>query len=138
MKLEEMANCRPRRTGLQMNIWIDETSSYLRSKHSKRIKFQINKSPKFQPNNVCSMLFDGTIPNKQLHKMYSSNEFNLEKQDLIEVANFVKNNAYALNKIADQQLDLDDFWEFCIKGGKIASENEILSLEKKTDFFSHP
>jgi len=59
--LEEMANCRPNKTGLLMNIWIDETSAYLNGGHAKRIMFQINKNPLFQTSNTCPMLLDGII-----------------------------------------------------------------------------
>lgn len=53
-KLDEMANCRPARTGLPVNIWIDETEAYKSGKHAKRIKFQINRDVRFQPSNTYS------------------------------------------------------------------------------------
>lgn len=132
-----MANCRPKKTGLPMNIWIDETEAYKRGRHSKRIKFQINKHPKFQPGNSCSMLLDGSIPKKQEQSMQLSKDFNLESEDIEEVRNFVLNNAYALDKIADQKLDLDDFWEFAIIGGEEATEKEKSFLKQEADYFSH-
>lgn len=135
--LDEMANCRPKKTGIPMNIWIDETEAYKRGRHSKRIKFQINKNPKFQPSNSCSMLLDGSIPEKQEQQMYLSKDFDLKIKDIEEVRNFVLNNAYALDKIADQKLDLDDFWGFAIIGGNKASEEEKEFLRQETNYFLH-
>lgn len=131
-----MANCRSKKTGLPMNIWIDETGSYLKGHHSKRIKFQINTNPKFQTENTCSMTLDGVIPRQQEEKMVLSKDFNLSSSDVEEVKNFVLNNMYALDKIADQKLDIEDFWTFAILGGAPVSPKRIEELKKDTDLYS--
>lgn len=131
-----MANCRSKKTGLPMNIWIDETGSYLKGHHSKRIKFQINTDPNFQTENTCSMTLDGVIPRQQEGKMVLSKDFNLSSSDVEEVKNFVFNNKYALDKIADQKLDIDDFWTFAILGGSPVSPERIGKLKKDTDLYS--
>lgn len=132
-----MSNCRPRKTGLTVNIWIDEAETYKKSRHSKRIKFQINRNPSFQLDNACSMLLDGSIPKKLFQKVQNKKDYELTNEDIEGVRNFVINNAYALDLIADQKLDLDDFWEFCIKGGKKASTEELNKLKDYADYFKH-
>ena len=42
-----MANVRKKQTGLPVNIWIDEAETYKKGKHSKFIKFQMDKGLKF-------------------------------------------------------------------------------------------
>ena len=39
----EMVNKYKEETGLPMNIWIDETQTYVRGGQSKRIEFQLDK-----------------------------------------------------------------------------------------------
>lgn len=131
--LQEMANCRPSKTGLPVNIWIDETEAYKTGKHAKRIKFQINKKPKFQPQNTCPMTLDGKIPDKIWNKIKQNKEFSISEAERIAVSNFVVNNSYALDKVADQLLWLDEFWEIFIKGGEEASPEDIAKLKNKTD-----
>lgn len=131
--LQEMANCRPSKTGLPMNIWIDETEAYKTGKHAKRIKFQINKKPKLQPQNTCPMTLDGKIPDKIWNKVKHNKEFSINGAERAAVSNFVVNNAYALSKVADQLLWLDEFWEIFIKGGEEASTEDIAKLKSKTD-----
>ena len=88
--LEEMVNCRPNKTGLPMNIWIDETGAYLNGGHAKRIKFQINKNPLFQTSNSCPILLDGTIPEKVFNMVKNNKEYKLTADDIEMVSNFVK------------------------------------------------
>lgn len=131
--LDEMANCRPNKTGLPVNIWIDETEAYKNGKHTKRINFQINRKSKFQTSNTCPMTLDGKIPEKVWKKVKQNKEFSLTSDDKISIENFVINNSYALDKVADQFLWLDDFWTIFIKGGEKASDEEIEELKHKTD-----
>lgn len=134
-KLEEMANCRPAKTGLPVNIWIDETEAYKSGKHAKRIKFQINRNVRFQPSNTCTMTLDGNIPNMVWEKAKRNAEFSLSTEEIDSIKNFVVNNAYALDKVADQLLWLDDFWSIFIKGGDEATDEEIQDLKGKVDEF---
>ena len=134
-KLDEMANCRPARTGLPVNIWIDETEAYKSGKHAKRIKFQINRDVRFQPSNTCTMTLDGNIPKKVWEKAKQNVEFSLSVEEIDSIKNFVVNNAYALDKVADQLLWLDDFWSIFIKGGDEATDDEIQNLNSRVDEF---
>ena len=38
----EMSNKSKAQTKLPMNIWIDENQTYIKGRHSKRVKFQLN------------------------------------------------------------------------------------------------
>lgn len=49
------------------------------------------------------------------------------------IRNFVVNNAYALDKVADQLMWLDEFWNIRIRGGGKATDEEIQELKNKTD-----
>ena len=57
----EMSNKRKALTQLPMNIWIDESQTYIRGHHSKRVKFQLDKSDKLHPNNFGSMDLKGNL-----------------------------------------------------------------------------
>lgn len=49
--------------------------------------------------------------------------------------NFVKNNSYALDKVADQDIFMDQFDVVMIKGGELVSQSQIDELKKKVDEF---
>jgi len=123
----EMANKYKEETLLPMNIWIDETRSYVNGRHGKRIKFQLDKAEDFENNNTGSMDLDGNIypPNLKPRK--------LRERELTELRNFVHNNRYALERIADQEVRLYRIWPHMIKGGEVASDDEIKSLNAKVD-----
>lgn len=125
LHLQEMANVRKKQTGLPVNIWIDEAETYKKGKHSKFIKFQMDKGLNFKEP-TCPMMLDGTIPEKVL-------QCSISKSEIKEIQTFVINNAYALDKLADQLIWKEDFFEFMIKGGDEASKEQIEILQKKTD-----
>ena len=133
---ERMANCRAYKTGLPVNIWIDETEAYKAGKHAKIIKFQINKNPKFQSKNTCPMTLDGKILDEDLAEVQKNKEFAISEDERNAVSQFVVNNSYALDKVADQLLWLDEFWEIFIKGGDVATLEDISNLKKKTDVYA--
>ena len=127
LHLQEMANVRKKQTGLPVNIWIDEAETYKKGKYSKFIKFQMDKGLKFKEP-TCPMLLDGTIPEKIMQ-----GQCFISKSEIKEIQTFVINNAYALDKLADQLIWKEDFFEFMIKGGDEASKEQIEILQKKTD-----
>lgn len=133
--IQDMACCRPYKTGLPVNIWIDEAESYKNVNSTKCIYFQINKKQKFQTQNTCTMTLDGNIPEDDLTEARKKEDFDLEQNELEEVSNFVLNNSYALEKVADQLLWLDEFWKIFIKGGIKAAPEAMELLKDKTDGF---
>lgn len=137
VELEELlqygvANKWKKSTGLPMNIWIDENQTYKLGKHSKRIKFQLDSSEKFNLLNSAALDMDGNM-----HPEHPRN-FQISQADLRCVKNWVHNNRYALELVADVLLDLDDIFPYMIKGGELASPEEIEALHDKCEELRHP
>ena len=127
--LFSMANRYKDDVDLPMNIWLDEAEEYKEGGHSKRIKFQMNHVNRIQKENLASMTLDGKV----VKETYKEKKSELDSKDIKEVSNFVKNNSYALDKLADQMIRCADFDKIMIKGGKEASESEIARLKEDTD-----
>jgi len=53
--LNEMAGLRKFDSGLPVNLWLDDMSTYKRADHWKRIKFQGDHGDKLNPTNLFSM-----------------------------------------------------------------------------------
>lgn len=123
----EMANKYKEETLLPMNIWIDETRFYVRDGHGKRIWFQLDTAEDLEDDNTGSMDLDG--------KMHPSSPGTrqLKERDLAALRNFVHNNRYALERVADQEVRLYRIWPDMIKGGGRASEAAINALNAKVD-----
>ena len=128
-KLYEMANRRKRQTGLPVNIWIDENGWYKLGRHAKRIKVQMNYGEKMQNQPFCCMNLFGKI----IKNTFKKSECEVSSKDLEQVSNYVLNNSYALDKVADEKIYMDDYDEISIKGGELASESEIENLIKEVD-----
>lgn len=116
-----MANRRPAQTGLSVNIWIDEKQGYKQAGHWKRIKFQLNRGKRCANQPEASMDLNGKV----VEDTFNKNVCEISKKEIREVSNFVKNNQYALDKVADEDIFMDQFDDVMIKGGKPASKNEI-------------
>ncbi len=131
-----MSNRRKIQTGLPVNIWIDENGSYRAGGHGKRIKFQLNYGNKSLDQPEASMGLSGDWENDAaFNNTYDKTKSEIKTKDIQKVANFVKNNSYALDKVADQELYLDQFDQIFIKGGELASQSEIDNLKRKVDEF---
>lgn len=64
---------------------------------------------------------------------FDEKECEVSTKDLRQVSNYVLNNSYALDKVADEEIFMEDYDEISIKGGKLASEEEIDNLIKEVD-----
>jgi hypothetical protein len=105
-ELEEMAGLRKSRTGLPVNLWVDDSHAYVRGRHAKRIKFQGDYGNNVNAGNMFSMTLskdDPQIPAKQLPKL------KLPAKDIEAIKIFVKNNADLLDKLADEKIDFVTF-----------------------------
>ena len=122
-----MANYRGIAVGLPMNVWIDEGKEYVCGKHSKRIKFQKDYARKIHEWNWASMTLDGKIVSE------TNDNSSLSIKDEKQVSNFVKNNSYALSKIADFEITDDEFRDVMIKGGEPATQEQIEEQIRKVD-----
>jgi hypothetical protein len=105
-ELEEMAGLRKSRTGLPVNLWLDDSHAYIRERHAKRIKFQGDYGNNVNAGNMFSMLLskdDPQIPANQLPKL------KLPAKDIEKIKTFVKANADLLNDLADEKIDFITF-----------------------------
>ena len=50
--------------------------------------------------------------------------------------NFVHNNRFALEQLADANVALYEIWDYIIKGGDVASDEEIEALNGKVAAFA--
>lgn len=128
-RIYEMANRRKRQTGLPVNIWIDENGWYKLGGHAKRVKVQMNYGEKMQNQPFCSMDLYGNI----IENTFDKNKCEVSTKDLKQVSNYVLNNSYALDKVADEEIFMEDYDEISIKGGKLASEEQLTELIKKVN-----
>jgi hypothetical protein len=105
-ELEEMSTLKKDRTGLPVNIWVDDTKAYIAGKHAKRIKFQGDYGNNTNRSNLFSMILSKDspqIPAKQLPRL------KLPAKDIDAIKTFVKNNADLLDKLADEKIDFITF-----------------------------
>jgi hypothetical protein len=105
-ELEEMAGLKKFRTGLPVNLWVDDSHAYLRGRHAKRIKFQGDYGNNVNAGNMFSMILskdDPQIPVKQLPRL------KLPARDIEAIKTFVRNNADLLDKLADEKIDFITF-----------------------------
>lgn len=132
MQLHEMATLRKKDSGLPVNLYIDDSLSYKRGKHSKRIKFQTDTGDK--PNtrgNFSSMTLDGKVVEKTLPK-----KLEISQKDIEAISNFVVNNYECLSLVADFDLDYDYFkHHLMIKGGELATEEQLKTQKELLDAY---
>ena len=106
-ELDEMAGLRKSDSGLPVNLWLDNTSTYIRGRHAKRIKFQNDYGNNVNENNLIPMLISKdapTIPDK------FDSKIRLSAKEINKIKAFVKNNANLLSQLADQKIS---FFTFC-------------------------
>lgn len=132
MQLYETITLKKKDSGLPVNLYIDDSLSYKREKHSKRIKFQTDKDDK--PNtrrNFSSMTLDGKVVEKTLPK-----KLEISQKDIEAVSNFVVNNYECLSLVADFDLDYDYFkHHLMIKGGELATEEQLKTQKELLDTY---
>ena len=128
-QLWEMSNRRKNQTGLPVNIYVDENGSYRKGGHGKRIKFQLNHGDKMQNQPFAEMMLDGSVVEETFRKNKDI-KIEIDKKDIKQVSNYVKNNAYALDKVADEEIFMEDYDKVAINGGKEA-DNEQKEKQKK-------
>lgn len=123
----EMGNKWKSATGLPMNIWLDENQTYKMGGHGKRLKFQLDANTKMDIHNSSVMGLDGEL------KVPLPKHMGLALSDIDKLRNWVANNRYALELVADVMVPLDDIFPYMIKGGEAASPEAIAELNAKVD-----
>ena len=121
----EMANKHKSETLLPMNIWIDESKTYVKGHHSKRVKFQLDHGNRMNFSRFGTMDLDGNLHCKDIGE--------LSINDIEALRNFVLNNKVALEHVADNDIWLGQIWPSIILGGEPASFEEIQKLNLKVD-----
>lgn len=137
-RLFEMANYYKEDLNLPVNLWLDEGETYRLGKHGRRIKFQINYMDKIREEYMCPMELNGEIPYKVYKKLSKSKEWVISSRDLERVRNFVVNNAYALDFLADQKIRRKQFDNLVIKGGNFAGDEDVERQINLVDAVAHP
>lgn len=128
-QLFEMTNRRKHQTGLPVNIYVDENGSYRKGGHGKRIKFQLNRGDKMQNQPFAEMMLDGNV----VEKTFKNRKIEINTKELKQISNYVKNNAYALDKVADEEIYMEDYDKVAINGGKEASVEQKEDQKKAVD-----
>ena len=87
-------------------------------------------------NELYDMIFkvlDDEEDRNIIEDTFDKKECEVSTKDLRQVSNYVLNNSYALDKVADEEIFMEDYDEISIKGGKLASEEEINNLIKEVN-----
>ena len=116
-----------RRTGLPMNVAIDDGYAYdIQQLPFKQVAFQMDTDENLNKENWNAMGMDGTLCDPDIGE--------LQESDLAQLRNFVRNNRYALEHIAENDLYSEDQIDGdLIMGGAAASEEAIAELKRKAD-----
>ena len=101
--LWSMANLRKDRSGLPVNIWLDESQTYKSSRHGYRIKFQRDKGDRVSKTNLSTMTISD---NPQV-----IGDHELSSKEITMLKNFVIRNKQALIQLSDMEISIFDFAE---------------------------
>lgn len=113
-------------TGLPMNIAIDDGYAYdLQQLPFKQVAFQMDTDENLNKDNWNAMGLDGTLCDPDIG--------GLEESDLTQLRNFVRNNRYVLERIAENDLYSDQIANDLILGGEAASGEAVAGLNRKVD-----
>lgn len=114
------------RTGLPMNIAIDDGYAYdIQQLPFIQSAFQMDTDEYDNRDNWNAVGMDGTLCDPNIGE--------LQEGDLAQLRNFVRNNRYALERIAENDLFSDQIENDLIMGGGTASEEAIAELKRKAD-----
>ena len=117
-----------RYTGLPMNVAIDDGYAYdVQQLPFKQVAFQMDTDDRYNMDNWNAMGLDGTLCDPDIGE--------LQESDLAQFRNFVRNNRYALERIAENDIFSDQIADDLILGGAAASEEAIAELKRKVDEF---
>ena len=98
----EMANLRPRRTGLPMTIWVQEPSDDTRTQHGPRIKAGRQHGDRFDPADSV------TVTVEENPKIIG---IGLRNHDQRLVREFVRANREPLLDLWNHRIDIGEFLE---------------------------
>jgi hypothetical protein len=103
-ELEEMATLRKNKSGLPVNLYLDDSMSYKRSGHAQRIKFQPDKGDRPITRTMIPMSI-GDDPQVMGRGVKTS----LSTADIEKIKSFVRANKNLLLALSDMKIDIQDF-----------------------------
>lgn len=102
--LFEMACLRKNKTGLPVNIYVDDSGAWKDSGHANRIKFQRDRGDRPITRDMIPMSIDD---NPQI--LVPNPDMDLSASDINAVKRFVVENKELLEKLGDTEIDIEDF-----------------------------
>jgi hypothetical protein len=91
------------RSGLPVNVWLDDEAAYVRGGHAKRIKFQTDKGDHPKTDTFATMTISDNPEVIGGHK--------LSGKVIRQLQDFIIKNKVALEQLADQEIDFIGFLE---------------------------
>jgi hypothetical protein len=104
LKIEEMATLRKNVSGLPANLYLDDTGSWSKSGHWKRIKFQPNTGDRPVTGDMVPMSIDD---NPKI--LVKNAKIALNAKQLEQIRAFVQANKDLLLQLADAEIDIFEF-----------------------------
>ena len=104
LKIEEMATLRKSDSGLPANLYLDDTGSWSKSGHWKRIKFQPDTGDRPITRSMIPMSIDD---NPQV--LVKDARISLNTKQLEQIKMFVRVNKDLLLQLADAKISILDF-----------------------------
>jgi hypothetical protein len=98
-----MATLKAKRSGLPVDLWLDDSVAYKRGGHAMRIKFQ--------PERGCSSITHDFVPMTISDEPEVLGEHRLSARDIRVIKDFVKRNKKALEDLSDGLIDFIEFIE---------------------------
>lgn len=102
--LFEMACLRKNKTGLPVNIYVDDSGAWKQSGHANRIKFQKDKGDRPVTLDMIPMSIED-----EPRILVSKPKMELSESDINAVKKFVVANKELLEKLGNTEIDIEDF-----------------------------
>jgi hypothetical protein len=103
----EMSNYFKSRSGLPVNLWLDEDMLYKKGKHGKRLKFQLNTANNIQRENMGVM----TISSDPQVIINPKQKNEIGQKEINDIKNWVIKYEKELSDLVDMKIDIITFWE---------------------------
>jgi hypothetical protein len=104
LKIEEMATLRKNASGLPANLYLDDTGSWSKSGHWKRIKFQPDTGDRPITRDMIPMSIGD---NPQV--LVKNAKIELNAKQIGQIKAFVRANKDLLLQLADAEIDIFEF-----------------------------